>query len=385
MLAGMEAGHAGHVDRRLLDAILSVASELDLEVVLQRIVEAAAGLVGARYAALGVVDEAGTSLERFHYTGISEEERRRMDHVPRGRGLLGLVMSEARPIRVEHIADHPASVGFPPGHPPMDSFLGVPLLVRDEVFGNLYLCDKESGEPFTARDEELVVTLAAAAGVAVQNARLHARVAELVLVEERDRIARDLHDHVIQGLFATGLSLQGAARLAERPDVVERIEEAVDELDRTIRQIRATIFELQPARLTGRSVRREVLDIAAEASRALGWSPEVRFQGPVDTLTDERTTEHLVAALRELLANVARHAQATKAWVTILASPLSIDLVVEDDGIGPGDVGEGGRGIANLRARAASLGGTFHIGGRAGGGTVARWRVPFDRTRRGDG
>jgi signal transduction histidine kinase len=367
------------VDRRLLDALLSVASELDLDTVLQRIIEAAATLTDAKYAALGVVNETRDGLESFVWTGLTDEEFAAIGALPRGHGVLGLLITDARPIRLERIADHPASVGFPANHPPMSTFLGVPLHVRDEVFGNLYLTEKRGGGGFTEADETMVLALAAAAGVAVQNARLHARLGALVLAEERDRIARDLHDNVIQGLFATGLSLQGAARLAEKPEVVERIEAAVDELDRTSRRIRTTIFELQPVRLGGRSVRREVLDVVAESGRAIGFDPEVHFDGPVDTLADERMTEHLVAVVRELLANVARHAKAADASVSLRAGHGHMRVTVEDDGVGVavGRIGAGGRGMANLRARAAALGGSFELSARDGGGTLAVWEAPL--------
>jgi signal transduction histidine kinase len=364
------------VDRRLQEALLLVASELDLDTVLLRIAEAAAGLVDAQFAALGVIDETGTGLARFVYTGLTPEEADRIDHLPEGKGILGLVITDARPIRLDDLAGHPASSGFPAGHPPMRTFLGVPVVVRGEVFGNLYLAEKRGGSGFTASDEELVVALAAAAAVAVENARLHARVADVLLLEERDRIARDLHDNVIQGLFAMGLSLQGASRLAEVPEVRRRIDEAVDELDRTIRRIRTTIFELQPGPLGGRSLRRELSDTCAEAARALGFAPELRIDGPVDTLADDRVVEHATAALRELLANVARHAAAGSVEVVVSAAGGGLAVVVTDDGRGIGDVGAGGRGLANLRARAATLGGTFTIETGDGGGTIASWAVP---------
>ena len=365
-------------DRRLIEAFLLVASELDLDAVLRKIVEGAAGLVGAKYAAVGVLDEAGTGLARFVYTGMTEEDRRRIGHLPEGHGILGLLITDARPIRLDDLATHPSSSGFPEGHPRMRSFLGVPVRVRDEVFGNLYLTEKQSGGSFTEDDESLVVALAGAAGVAVENARLHARVADLALIEERDRIARDLHDNVIQGLFATGLSLQGAAvRARDVPEVAVRIEAAVDEIDGIIRRIRTTIFELHPPTFGGRSLRREALDICAEAARGLAFDPEVRFDGPVDTVASDKVGEHAAAALREMLANVARHAEATTATVEIEAADGELSVVVTDDGRGVGDIGAGGRGVANLRARAAALGGSFALEARSDrSGTVARWTVP---------
>lgn len=365
------------VDHRLLDALLLVASELDLDAVLQRIVEAAAGLVGARYAALGVLDEEGEGLARFVWTGMPDDAVERIGYVPRGHGLLGLLITDARPIRLEDLGTHPSSTGFPPGHPPMRTFLGVPVRIRGKAYGNLYLTEKDGGGPFTADDEALVVALAAAAGVAVENARLHARLAELVVAEERDRIARDLHDNVIQGLFATGLSLQGAARMADHPEVVQRIDAAVDELDRTVRRIRTTVFELGSSALGGRSLRREVLDVSAEAARVLGFEPDVRLEGPIDVVVGERETEHAAAVVRELLANVARHAEASSAQVEVTATGERLTIVVRDDGAGIGEGGAGGRGVANLRARASALGGHFGVAPGPDGGTVAVWDVPL--------
>ena len=192
---------------------MTVGSDLDLPAMLGRIVAAAVDLVDARYGALGVLDESGSRLAQFLTVGVDDQTRAAIGHLPEGRGILGLLIVEARPLRLPDLREHPDSFGFPAHHPPMGSFLGVPIRVRDEVFGNLYLTDKTTAEVFSDIDEELVVGLAAAAGVAIDNARLHARVQELALAEDRARIARDLHDTVIQRLFATGLSLQGAAAL----------------------------------------------------------------------------------------------------------------------------------------------------------------------------
>lgn len=368
---------APDTDRRLRDALRLVGSELDLDVVLLRIAEAAAGLVDAEYAALGVLDEHRTGLSQFVYTGITPDLAARIGELPQGKGILGLLITDAEPIRLDDLSRHGSSSGFPPGHPPMHSFLGVPVVVRGEVFGNLYLTEKRGGGSFTQDDEDLVLALAGAAAVAVENARLHAKVSDLMLLEERDRIARDLHDHVIQGLFATGLSLQGAARLAEVPEVQRRIDAAVDELDRTIRRIRTTIFELHAPPLGGNSLRRELADTCAEGARVLGFEPELVTDGPLDTVSSAAVVEHAGAALRELLTNVARHAEARRVTVTARAGDGSVVLEVVDDGLGPGEVGSGGRGVANLRARAAALGGTFSLAASPGGGTEARWVVPY--------
>ena len=194
--------------RALLDAVLALGSNLDHPNMLRRIVEAAVGLVDARYGALGVLDDTGTRLAQFITVGIDDDTHRLIGDLPEGHGILGLLIVDAEPLRLPDLREHPDSFGFPPHHPPMRSFLGVPVRVRDQVFGNLYLTDKTTAEVFSDVDEELVVGLAAAAGVAIENARLHSRVAELALVADRERIARDLHDTVIQRLFATALSLQ---------------------------------------------------------------------------------------------------------------------------------------------------------------------------------
>src|SRR5215203_2136867 len=236
--------------RQLLDAVLTVGSDLDLPAMLERIVQAAVDLVDARYGALGVLDDTRTRLAQFVTVGLDDETYNAIGHLPEGHGILGLLIVDPKPIRLPDLHEHPDSFGFPPHHPPMRSFLGVPIRVRDKVFGNLYLTDKASAEVFTDVDEELCVGLAAAAGVAIENARLHTRVQELALVEDRERIARDLHDTVVQRLFATGMALQGSARLVHSdPDAaVDRIEGAVDDLDLTVKHIRTAIFGLERGR-----------------------------------------------------------------------------------------------------------------------------------------
>lgn len=361
--------------RRLLDAVLLVGSELDVKAVLERIIEVAVELVDAHYGALGVLDDTGTRLAQFITVGIDDDGRAAIGDLPEGHGILGLLIIDPRPLRLPVLHDHPDSYGFPPNHPPMTSFLGAPIRVRDQVFGNLYLCDKQGGEVFTDIDEEMVIALAVAAGIAIENARLHARVTDLALFEDRERIARELHDTVIQRLFATGLSLQGIVRIAESPEVVERLESAVDALDATVREVRSAIFELHTARLPGRSVRQEVLDLCAESARALGFEPVVRFDGPIDTTVENQAADHLIAVLREALSNVARHAQATTAEVRLSARDDRLTLLVLDDGVGPPDSTSVGRGLDNMRVRAARLGGRVELTARPEGGTELCWVV----------
>jgi signal transduction histidine kinase len=542
----VQGEHAGPRSlRQLLDAVLTVGSDLDLDAILRRIVEAAVALVDARYGALGVLDESRTGLAQFIPVGIDDATRTAIGPPPKGLGILGLLISDARPLRLADIGVHPASAGFPPNHPPMRSFLGVPVTVHGEVFGNLYLTDKTSAEEFTDVDEELVLGLAAAAGIAIQNARLYeqarrreselgalqdiantllsgidsyeilamvARAARelvdadlatiarpsggggamtiqvadgvhaetvlgqtfdrdgsitghvldtgeplaladastdprefqplvtlgtigpavfvplgssgpgaeavgaltvaravgaapfvardvavvghfaaqagvviqrehsrrdhhrLALLEDQERIARDLHDTVIQRLFATGLSLQGATRLIKDDEARRRVEAAVDDLDLTVRHIRTVIFDVATPRLAAESIRSRVLALAREAARPLGFEPRVVFQGPVDSQISDDVGEDLIATLREALSNVARHARAHAVQVDLTVDRDAV-LRVSDDGIGfpPGE--HSGKGLENMRTRAERHDGRFTITAAAAG-TVVEWRVP---------
>ena len=366
--------------RRLLRAVIAVSSDLDLTVTLQRIVESAADLADARYGALGVLDASGTGLSRVLTAGVDPETRAKIGDPPKGHGILGLLIRDPRPVRLPDLREHPDSFGFPPNHPPMRSFLGVPVSVRGEVFGNLYLTDKQSGEAFTDIDEELVVALASAAGVAIENARLHARERVLALIEDRERIAMDLHDTVIQQLFAVGLSLQGTMRRIDDPLVVERMQIAVDDLDTTIRRIRSTIFALDaPAPIsTSESLRRRVLALTGEMKPALGVEPRTFFDGLVDSLADERVGDEVVTVLREALSNVARHADATEVDVHLTVSEGRLTLTVEDNGVGPPETVSGeGRGLRNLAARAENMRGTFSLARREPRGATLVWSVPL--------
>jgi len=215
----------------LLDAVISISSDLSLDATLRRIVEAARLLVEARYGALGVIAEDGEQLSDFITVGIDPDVVSTVGDSPRGKGILGLIISDPHPLRLPDLTEHPKAYGFPPGHPAMRSFLGVPISVRGRVFGNLYLTEKSAGAPFTPEDEGIVLALAGAAGVAIDNARLYEEAqraqrdrGRLAVYEDRDRIARDLHDLVIQRLFATGLSLQGLGRFLQDSGAEARLE-----------------------------------------------------------------------------------------------------------------------------------------------------------------
>jgi signal transduction histidine kinase len=521
--------------RALLDAVVGIGSDLDLRSTLQRIVEAACALGGARYGALGVIGADRTELIDFITHGIDPATHAKIGDLPHGRGVLGVLITDPRPVRLPDIRKHPNSYGFPPHHPPMRSFLGVPVRTRDQIFGNLYLAEKQGAAEFSDDDEEIVVALAAAAGVAIDNARLYAvaqrrerwlaasaeitgvllgtvrrtealqliarrarevsdadlvmvllydqdnsrytiEVADgaeaglvgklvpadaaaaefgqekyravdnlhttiewpgpvphspamiaplstgdtlqgvlivtqptdrpaddedavllstfagqaalaleraraqeereqLVVLEDRERIARDLHDVVIQRLFATGMQLQGAVIHAAKPEAVKRINAAVDDLDATIRDIRRSIFELRaPVDPSLRAAVREAADAAAES---LGFRPTLDTAGPVDSAVPDDIVPELLAVLREALSNVARHAHATSARVSVRATGAEVVLLVEDDGIGL-DPDRARGGIVNMGERAHDLGGAFEIGTRPDGtGTVVTWRVPI--------
>jgi signal transduction histidine kinase len=533
----------------LLEAVVTIGSGLDLETTLRRIVEAAVGLVDAKYGALGMISE-GQRLLEFIPVGLEETDIKKIDHWPEGRGLLGLLIDDPRPLRLADISQHPESSGFPEGHPPMGSFLGVPIRGRDTVVGNLYLTEKRDGGEFTEEDEAVVTALGAAAGVAIENARLYdearrqqrwlrasaevttsllsgtdpgevlasltrqvrelsgadfawfsmqdeeglrhtieyaegedaeearglvvpadrslaqrvilsgepltlddltgsgdidwlerdpagqvdhvmafplgppgnvrgvlhagrrrgglpfpAAMADLVasfaaqagvalelaarrqdkerlsLFEDRDRIARDLHDLVIQRLYATGMSLEGTVPMITKPEVTNRIHGAVDSMDETIKDIRATIFALQ-SRAEDRppNLRGEIVGIVDQMTPMLGFSPSLRLGQGLSGPVAADAAEYLLTALREALSNAARHAHATRVDVSAdVDAAGNLTLRVVDNGAGiPPDVHRGG--LRNLARRAEKLGGELRLdpADATGTGTELVWRVPCD-------
>ena len=367
--------------RRLVQAILILDAELNLPVVLRRISQEARDLVDAQYGALGVLTEDGRALDQFLTVGLSHEEELAIGPRPTGRGVLGTLIAEDKPLRLADLAKSPESFGFPPGHPAMTSFLGVPVKVHGEVYGILYLTNKRTASEFSEDDEELVLALAMAAGIAIENARLHGIVRDRALTEDRDRIARDLHDSVIQRLFAIGLSLQGTARLVERPEAVMRIGEAIDKLDETIRQLRKAIFDIELT-ISREGLHPKVLDLVHELRPVLGLLPQVSFSGPVDTVVSESLAEEVLAVLREALTNVGKHARASQVVITIAAGE-ELRLVVADDGVGIRDAKAAGLGLKNLRQRAERLGGDVELGTSREGGTRLTWHVPIDPVETG--
>ncbi|MBQ1082272.1 MULTISPECIES: GAF domain-containing protein [unclassified Nocardiopsis] len=532
----------------LLQAVLDIGGDLDLATVLRRLTEAAAHLAEARFAGLGVIGEDGGFTE-FIPVGFTQAQAERIGRFPHGKGVLGTPSFEQATLRLSDLRDHPDFGGFPEGHPRMSSFLGVPIQVRGEVFGNLYLTEKENGGEFDEEDETIVTALATAAGVAIENARLyeetrlrerwlaasteittrllsgadtdevlaylaaqareiagadtavvmlpdpHARghlfaefadgpiaqeilgtpveiqdsacgsvyesgeaaaipdlrqancpmlthrgygpgllvplgtpgntrgvlllgklserapfdsnirrmlnsfsvqagvaleLAEarrdserIVVLEERDRIAKDLHDVVIQRLFASAMTLMSTVRLIGSTEAEERVQRTIDELDSTIREIRSTIFDLQhPPSRRDTSLRGQILRLAENTAHSLGCHPGVSLDGPIDASVPDEVGEQLLAVLGEGLTNVARHARATEVHVSVTVEeqsttgrPTTLVLTITDNGVGLPEEGRRS-GLRNLDQRAQALGGGFSAGRGEEGGTVLVWRVP---------
>ena len=365
-----------HRWRLLLDAVVTMAGGHSLDELLTRIVEVACDLAGAKYAALGVLGEHREQrLRLFVTTGISEEVAAHIGDPPSGRGVLGLLIDHPEPVRLHDIQAHPQSYGFPPNHPPMHSFLGVPVRTGDRIFGNLYLAEKLGGGEFTAADEEIVIALAGAAGVVIENAQLQEERARLAVFEDRDRIGRDLHDIVIQRLFAIGLRLQGGLKWTDDPRLTERLDEAVDEIDKTIRDIRQTIFELTTTPKSG-DLQTRITNLVDRVASQLKFRPSLTFEGPIRLAVGDELANDVVAVLREVLSNAARHAQASEVSVEVAVGE---DLVVRvrDNGVGV-PVGATESGLANLRRRAAAHGGRCTVSDVEPSGTLIEWSVPLD-------
>ena len=530
--------------RALLAANQTIVADLALPVVLRRIVESAATVVGARYAALGVIKPDGL-LDQFVHTGMDPDTVQAIGDLPKGRGVLGAVVAHPDPIRVPVINRDPRSAGFPPGHPPMTNFVGVPIRSRGRVFGNLYLTDRWDGRAFTDEDVELLEALASTAGIAIENARLYeesergqlwlrassrisrelssgtgpelevlqhiaaavqvlaaadvvtlvlpddedpdglevavatglgdcelknlrfpaarslvlhvmeqghgelmsaggdrpwtvhldtvapngpvmalpltgngssrgaivvgreavrapfdqsdldmaeafaeqaalalelaearADMQRLTLLEDRDRIGRDLHDHVIQRLFAVELGVQSLVEKATQPELQAGLTRTIDELTATIRQIRSTIFALRQPNAHSTSLRRTVSLMVAQLTPLLGFRPETHLAGPLDTLADDEMLNDIEAVLRESLTNIGRHASATAAQITVEANSKHLSVTVTDNGVGLGDPG-GLSGLSNLSRRAVDRGGSLTLATSPEGGLRLQWTIPI--------
>lgn len=361
-------------------ATQAIAGELDLDRVLQLIVDSARELVGAKYAAVGIVDERGR-IERFITSGISAELRAQIGHLPEGHGLLGTIIRDGVTLRIPDISRHPDSYGFPPHHPPMRSLLGLPIRVRGTTVGDFYLTEKIGGAEFSDDDEELVDMFASHAGIAIQNARLHQEVQQLAVVDERLRISRDLHDGIIQSIYAVSLSLEDVPELIadSPPEAVDRVDRAIDRLHMTIGDIRTFIVGLGPEagaglRLTLETMARELLTGSATRLRL-----DLSGAATLDRQLSPEAAHELVQIAREALSNVARHSGATAARLSLRCFADAAELEIEDNGTGfdpAARQGGGHFGLANLRDRAAGLAGDLTVDSQPGKGTRIIVRLP---------
>jgi signal transduction histidine kinase len=356
-------------------AIRGISGLLDVDRVLQGIVDRVRELVDAEYAALGIVDRNG-AIERFITSGISAEARAAIGELPRGRGLLGLIIREGRSYRVADIGAHPESYGFPPNHPPMSTFLGLPITNHGVPVGRLYLTNKRGATEFSEDDQALVEMFALHAGIAIENARLHDQVRRLAIVDERERISRDLHDSVIQSIYGQTLALDDVPELIndDPEEARRRVDEAIDTLHAVIRDIRNFIFGLRPVLLESGDIRAGLGHLATELRRNGSVEVEVDVRddaGLLPTLPIETVAE-LLAVVREALSNIARHARATACRVRLHVDERRLRLEIADDGLGfdtQGDAVRGHHGLANMRARAESMGARFEVHSAPSGGT----------------
>jgi signal transduction histidine kinase len=379
--------HNGAVESRLralVEAGIAVTSELSLDAVLQRIVEIAAELTDARYAALGVIDRTGNALEQFLVTGLDEQVQQAIGDLPVGHGMLGVLIRTARPLRLRDLGEHPDSIGFPPHHPPMRSFLGVPILLRRVAYGNLYLTEKRDGE-FTQQDEDVIVLLAAQAAVAIENARLYERVERDTLrrvVEaqelERARLARELHDETGQSLTSVLLGLRGveeASGAEETREAAAAVRELVVE---TLQGVRKLAVELRPSALDDFGLMPALERLTQTFSAQTGVAVELettltsaRLPGEVETV--------VYRIVQEALTNVTKHASASRVSVFLARKDGAVAAVIEDDGVGfePAHAEDGGLGLLGMRERVGLMGGRFTVESRAGAGTTIAVEVPL--------
>lgn len=355
---------AGRIYDALDAATRAISGLQSVDDVLQVIVDQIRPLVGARYAALGIVDGGGL-IERFITSGIDAKTRASIGPLPRGHGFLGLIIRENRSFRIPDIATDDRRYGFPPHHPPMHSFLGVPVAVQGRSVGNLYLTDKASGLPFSADDQDLVETFARHAAIAIDNARLHEQVQRLAIVDERERISQDLHDGIIQSLYAVGLSLEDVPDLLadDSDEVIARVERAIDNLHLTIADIRNFIFGLRPELLGGTSLAGGLIAIGEEFRHNSMIDLEIEVTDLASEPASDATV-HLLGIANEALSNVARHSGASRALVRVTHDESGWLMAVTDNGRGfvPSvGAGFGHQGLANMRARSALIHSTITI------------------------
>lgn len=355
----------------LIAEAISVEGETDLRRMLRTLVSEVQAATGAPYVALGVIGEHQV-LSDFVYEGISKEQADAIGHLPTGRGVLGTVIKENHTIILDSIADHPDSVGFPEHHPPMESFLGVPIAVGDEPFGNLYLTDKEGG--FTDEDIAVVEAISRVAGAAIQTSRLQTRLRHMAVVEDRHRIARDLHDSVIQDIFAVGLGLQGLSSRVSDPGVSQILDSAIDTLDRSVNTLRKYVFELRDTAPPSVGLDEKIHALVAR----MGSAYPTKVELTVEPMNSFEADDDLMLLLTEALSNALRHSEADHVSVEITVEGEALGMEVADDGVGfdPADV-EAGMGLANMRTRILGLDGEMDLTSQPGQGTKVSARIPI--------
>jgi signal transduction histidine kinase len=353
-------------------AARAIAGLLDIEHALQLIVERVRSLVGARYAALGIVGQDGR-VQRFITSGITAQERAAIGPLPLGRGLLGLIIREGRSYRIRNIAAHPDRAGFPAHHPPMTSFLGVPITSEGRSVGNFYLTDKVDSPEFTAGDQRLVELFALHAAIAIDNARVHQQAADLAIVRERERIGRDLHDGIIQSLYAVSLSLEDVPELmtTSRTEAEGRVDAAIDSLQASIRELRNFIYGLRPETFDGADLPAGLIALAEQFRYNTLIDVDVDVDREVSATIAPEDGTQLIHLAREALSNAARHARAAHVAVTFRRETRGPTLTVSDDGVGfdpSAGPAQGHHGLANMRARADAIGASFQVESVPGAG-----------------
>jgi signal transduction histidine kinase len=361
-------------------AALAISRDLELDQTLQHIVDSACELVSASYAALGVFSSEG-ELETFVYSGLTPEEAKDIGPFPEGLGLLGAVLNSSKPIRVSDVSQDERAHSLPDGHPSLTNFLGVPITTGDQVQGNLYLTNKMTGEEFTEADEQLITIYASHAAIAIKNARLFEEVGRLAIIEERSRIGMDLHDGVIQSIYAVGLTLESAHMILEDTpeEARELLNQGIAGLNEAIRDIRNFILDLRPRRFGGdlqAGLARLVREFQANAMIEV----DVVRPGELKDSIPPDVSQAVFLTAQEALANIARHARATSVELELNRDAHSIWLNVSDDGQGF-DIQQKdqtvGHGLANMRARAEELGGSFAVESVIEQGTSIRLRLPL--------
>ena len=361
----------------LVEGAASVAGQVELAGILRSTVEFAKEITGARYAALGVVGDHGGLVE-FITVGLDDHTIREIGSPPKGVGMLGVITATGETIRTKSVEGHPDAGGFPAAHPAMGSFLGVPIRVGEQIFGNLYLTDKAGG--FTEEDEILIEFLAVTAGSAVSTLRLQDRLRRAALLEDRERIARDLHDSIIQDLFAVGLHLQAAAgQVHKDPDAVRaKIDASIDHLDESIVALRRYIFDLRPPVWARPSLRETLADLVGQLSAPYNATVSLEVSCPAD-LVPRHLADELVATVKEALSNALRHSRADSIEVRVGCGATQAVMTVSDNGVGFDQSGPGkGLGLSNMANRVGAVGGSFRVDTTEGKGTVVRATFPLD-------